>query len=110
VAAPKNPKTLPARLAKRRKAQDPGTVKRLKAALWLAISRLQEELEDKTRPLETRFIHALAQVAPAYLKAVEVGELEARLFAIENSLSNGSAHGLKPIPNTVDTNTQEVDL
>lgn len=89
-----------ARLGKKAKRRPkPGTVKQLTAVLWQAVTRLEEALEDM-RPLEPiipdsraysadeiaticKLTHAMSQAASTYLKALEVGELEARVEALE---------------------------
>ncbi len=74
---------------KRARRPKPGTVKQLSAVLWRAITHLETHL-DGTAAAETvdtgelcKLTHALSQSASTYLKAVEVGELEARLEALE---------------------------
>jgi transcriptional regulator of aromatic amino acid metabolism len=74
---------------KRARRPKPGTVKQLSAVLWRAITHLEEHL-DTTASAETvdtgelcKLTHALSQSASTYLKAVEVGELEARFEALE---------------------------
>ena len=76
---------------KRSRRPKPGTVKQLSAVLWQAITHLEEHL-NKTASAETvdtaelcKLTHALSQSASTYLKAVEVGELEARLEALEKA-------------------------
>ncbi len=83
-----NPNPHKARQARKRRPK-PGTVKQLSAVLWRAITHLEEHL-DTTATAETvdtgelcKLTHALSQSASTYLKAVEVGELEARLEALE---------------------------
>lgn len=85
-----NPNPHKARQARRRRPK-PGTVKQLSAVLWRAITHLEDHLES-TASVETvdtselcRLSHALSQSASTYLKAVEVGELEARLEALEKA-------------------------
>jgi transcriptional regulator of aromatic amino acid metabolism len=76
---------------KRARRPKPGTVKQLSAVLWRAITHLETHL-DITATAETvdtgelcKLTHALSQSASTYLKAVEVGELEARLGALEKA-------------------------
>lgn len=87
-----NPDALKARRgawAKRR--PKPGTVKQLTSVLWRAITHLEAHLDatvtsDKVDALELcKLSHALSQAAGVYLKALEVGELEARLEALEKA-------------------------
>ena len=85
-------KTHVARIEKRRRRRPkPGTVKQLQGALWRSVLILEEHLErvathDRVEVSElTRLTHALAQSAGVYLKAIEVGELEERLAALEQA-------------------------
>ena len=76
---------------KRNRRLKPGTVKQLSAVLWRAITHLEEHLDGVTtaETVDTgelcKLTHALSQSASTYLKAVEVGELEARLEALEKA-------------------------
>ena len=76
---------------KRNRRPKPGTVKQLSAVLWRAITHLEEHLDGVTtaETVDTselcKLTHALSQSASTYLKAVEVGELEARLEALERA-------------------------
>ena len=82
-----------ARQAKKRaRRPKPGTVKQLTAVLWSAITKLEEHLSETTEAemVDTaelcKLTHALSQSASTYLKALEVGELEARVEALEGAL------------------------
>ena len=88
VARSGNPNPHQARQAKRRRRRKPGTVADLKKHLWAAIDKLSESLEGDAVEVSdlTRLTHALSQAATSYLKVVEVGDLEARLTALEQSL------------------------
>ncbi len=80
-----NPNPHKARM-KRRRRPKPGTVKQLTSVLWCAIQRLEDALASAEAPDTTelcKLTHALSQSASTYLKAVEVGEFEARLEALE---------------------------
>ena len=76
---------------KRLRRPKPGTVKQLSAVLWQAITHLEAHLETTAAADEVdtaelcKLTHALSQSASTYLKAVEVGELEARLEALEKA-------------------------
>ena len=76
---------------KRSRRPKPGTVKQLTAVLWRAITHLETHLDTTTTADEVdtaelcKLTHALSQSAATYLKAVEVGELEARLEALEQA-------------------------
>lgn len=85
-----NPNPSKARQTRKRRPK-PGSVRQLQAVLWRAISHLEDHLNtaaDRER-VDTgelvRLTHALSQAAGPYLKALEVGELEARLEALERA-------------------------
>lgn len=69
----------------------PGTVRQLSAVLWRAITHLETHLDASATADEVdtselcKLTHALSQSASTYLKAVEVGEFEARLEALEKA-------------------------
>lgn len=92
-----NPNPYKARQARKRRPK-PGTVKQLTAKLWAAITALEDYLEatveadEKRRNIAelTKLTHALAQAAGPYLKALEVGEFEKRLEALEEELKGQS--------------------
>ena len=77
---------------KRKRRPTPGTVKQLTAVLWSAITKLEEHLsvtadaEEVNTAELCKLTHALSQSAGSYLRAVEVGELEARVEALEGAL------------------------
>jgi hypothetical protein len=74
---------VPGRLAKRAKRAT-GDIARLQTKLWQAILRAEVVMETGGDDyLALKAAHCLAQVAACFLKAVEVGELEARLEALE---------------------------
>ena len=76
-----------AKKAKRRPKS--GTVTQLTQVLWSAIAKLEHHLGDVAGAEEVdtgelcKLTHAMSQAASTYLKALEVGELEARLAALE---------------------------
>ena len=85
-----------ARQAKRRKRRGkPGSIEDARALLWKALQRAGELLEAETvkedgsstpdNHTALRAIHAISQGAAAYARIVEVGELEARITALEGS-------------------------
>ncbi len=81
-----------ARQAKKRtRRPKPGTVKQLQAVLWRAITHLEGHLEATAEAPEVdtselcKLTHALTQAGGTYLKALEVGEFEARLEAVERA-------------------------
>ena len=91
--ASSNPDASKARRAKKRKRRPkPGTVKQLTAVLWRAITHLEEHMNSAAEAQEVdtaelcKLTHALSQSASTYLKALEVGELEARVEALEGAV------------------------
>ena len=73
----------------------PGTLEDARALLWRALKRAGELLDAETvsedgeaRPdnhTALRAVHAISQGAAAYARIVEVGEIEARLAALEEA-------------------------
>lgn len=79
-----------ARQAKRaRRRGQPGTLEDARALLWRALTRAGELLEEEDPTLSLKAIHAVSQGAAAYARIVEVGELEARLAALEGAGGEG---------------------
>ena len=73
-----------ARQAKKRKRRGkPGSIEDARALLWKALQRAGDILESEDDTLSLKAIHAVSQGAAAYARIVEVGELEARLTALE---------------------------
>lgn len=73
-----------ARQARRRKRRgQPGTLEDARALLWRALERAGDLLEEEDPLLSLKAIHAVSQGAAAYARIVEVGEIEARLAALE---------------------------
>ena len=73
-----------ARQAKRhKKLSQPGTLEDARALLWKALERAGTILDNEDDVLSLKAIHAISQGAAAYARIVEVGELEARLSALE---------------------------
>ena len=89
-----NPNPTKARQAKAKKrrarAQTAGTVADLQLKLWRAMSAADDVLDDRAADaaLKLRALHALTQASSAYLKVLEVGELEARMAALEDQLGD----------------------
>jgi hypothetical protein len=82
-----NPSPHQARLAKRR-AQKPGNLRQLQGKLWRALCDAERVLELAEEPeLMLKAIHALSQAAGQYAKLWEIGELEARLAALEQQVA-----------------------
>ena len=90
MAAPKEPKTAPARQAKRAKARAAavGTLADVRAKLWACIERVEALTEDTDNATVLRATHAMVQACGAYVKVVEVGELEGRLAELEKALEH----------------------
>ncbi|GHF32285.1 hypothetical protein HNQ07_000429 [Deinococcus metalli] len=81
-----NPNPHEARQAKRRKRRaQPGTLEDARALLWRALTRAGELLEVEDAGHALKAVHAISQGAAAYARIVEVGELEARLSALEDA-------------------------
>jgi len=75
-----------ARLAKRR-AHKPGDLNNLTRILWTAIRDAEQLLYTAEDPeLRLRCVHALSQSAGQYARLLEIGELEARLEALERAM------------------------
>lgn len=78
-----NPNPVTGRLAKRAKRAT-GDVSRLQQKLWQAILQAESVmLKEGDDVLKLKAVHCLSQTATSFLKAVEVGELEARLEELE---------------------------
>jgi hypothetical protein len=62
----------------------PGDLPQLQLILWHALKRAQGILDASTEDDATlRVVHAISQVAGQYAKLLEIGELEARIAALE---------------------------
>jgi hypothetical protein len=87
-----NPNPTKARQAKKKKLK-PGDIKDITGVLWSAIVRLEHHLTEVTEKdheaIDTnelcKLTHALSQSASTYIKALEVGEYEARLSELEKA-------------------------
>jgi hypothetical protein len=91
-----------ARQAKRRaRRPKPGTVKQLTAVLWRAITHLETHLDSTAEADEVdtgelcKLTHALSQSASTYIRAIEVGELEARVEALEAAQETQASTGMR---------------
>jgi hypothetical protein len=82
-----NPSPHKARMAKKRRGK-PGNLTATQAVLWRAIQAaetiLTDAMDEADRQL--RAVHAISQACGQYAKLLEVGELEARLAALETDL------------------------
>ncbi len=75
-----------ARQARRQKRRSqPGTLEDARALLWKALERAAAILENEDDTLSLKAIHAVSQGTAAYARIIEVGELEARLSALEGA-------------------------
>lgn len=78
---------VPGRLAKRAKRHS-GDVARLQGKLWQAILQAESVmLKEGDDLLKLKAIHCLSQTAASFLKCAEVGEIEARLEALEQRVA-----------------------
>ncbi|WP_144012090.1 hypothetical protein [Deinococcus sp. LM3] len=85
-----NPNPVEARKAKRaRRRGKPGTLEEARALLWRALERAGELLEVEDPAHALKAVHAVSQGAAAYARIVEVGELEARIAALEGQGGEG---------------------
>lgn len=81
-----NPNPVEARQAKRaRRRGKPGTLEDARALLWRALTRAGELLEAEDPAHALKAVHAVSQGAAAYARIVEIGELEARIKALEDA-------------------------
>jgi hypothetical protein len=72
-----------ARLGKKLRGR-PGTLIELQRICWQSVKRAQYVLEEaKTQADTLRAVHAITHASTAYAKLLEIGELEARLAALE---------------------------
>lgn len=79
-------------MAGSRKRKKAGSMEEVRRLLWRALTRAADllEVEDPEtgqpdNALALKAIHAISQGASAYAKIVEVGELEARIKALEDA-------------------------
>jgi hypothetical protein len=81
-----NPSPTQARLAKK-SARKPGDLRAIQRKLWGAVLHAEEVMERAVEDeVRLRAIHALSQACGQYAKLLEVGELEARLAALEGQV------------------------
>ena len=85
MAAPKNPVTYLARLAKR-KRRSSGSLNGARLRLWSAVEAaeacLLDAVADEDRDAILKACHAVTQTSQAYARVFEIGELEARFTAL----------------------------
>jgi len=81
-----NPNPHAARIAKKR-ARKPGDLSQVLRMLWQALLEAEEVLlESDNAEWTLKAVHAISQSAGQYVKLLEVGELEARLAAVEQAM------------------------
>jgi hypothetical protein len=84
-----NPNPWHARHAKR-KVRKPGNLQDLQRKLWRALCAAEAVLDASEDPeLTLKAVHAVSQCAGQYAKLLEIGELEARVQALEASMQQG---------------------
>lgn len=92
MAAPINPTTHLARLARKNRRAS-GDLDGARRRLWRALEMAEAVLldaaaaDDRTGVLKA--VHATTQAAAAFARIVEVGEIEARLAAVETAIDAG---------------------
>lgn len=77
-----NPNPFKARQA-RKQVRKAGTLRDVAGMLWEALEAARDLLTDEDTGTRLKAIHALSQTASSYARVYEVGELEARLEALE---------------------------
>lgn len=83
----KNADPTAARKARRAKRKPPG-MEQLMLKLWKAMETAEDLLNHDDPNVRLRATHAMATVAGTYTKAKDVGELEARLSAVEEQMKD----------------------
>lgn len=78
---------------KKKSARKPGDLRGIQRKLWAAILHAEETMEAAAQAdnheLTLKAIHALSQCAGQYAKLLEIGELEARMQALEQAMLPG---------------------
>ncbi len=77
-----NAKPLQARLTRKANSK-PKNLQDVAQKLWRALETAEALLEEDSPELRLKAVHAVTQSAAAYARVYEVGELEARLEALE---------------------------
>ena len=82
---------------RRRRIRKMGTLTDARRKLWQAITSAEDVLLDdqSDSQMVLKAAHAITSASTAYAKLVEIGEIEARLEAVERLLQqrqNGHAH------------------
>jgi hypothetical protein len=76
------PDPVKARLGKREKSKPPN-IQSAAEVVWKALQTAQKILENEDSTMKLKACHAVFQGAQAFAKLYEVGELEARMVALE---------------------------
>jgi hypothetical protein len=81
-----NPSPYNARMAKKRRRK-PGNLQEVQRVLWTALCEAESVLLEADDPDQRlRAVHAVSQASGQYAKLLEVGEMHARLEALEKKL------------------------
>jgi hypothetical protein len=80
-----NPNPHQARTAKKKRAKPP-SIREASLIVWKALEAAQAILKETDPTLKLKACHCVFQGAQAFAKLHEVGELEARLLALEQAL------------------------
>lgn len=75
----------------RRQRRKPGDMQALAAKLWGALEAAERLLEHADPAIQLRAVHAISQAAGSYARVYEVGELEARLNALEQASADSGS-------------------
>ena len=85
-----------ARMGKKLRGK-PGNMAEVQRILWHTLKRAQGILDTATEDEETlRACHAVSQIAGQYVKLLALGEMEARILALEQALEGGTRWPLPP--------------
>ena len=75
---------LKARLGKKQKSK-PGNIQEVLSLVWDALKTAHSLLNEEDSVMKLKAVHGVTQAAQGYAKLWEVGELEARVAALENN-------------------------
>jgi len=87
------PRNVHAAVLVRKRKHKPGQLIDLLKMLWQALLEAEAVLETASEDnpeLKLKAVHAISQCGGQYAKLLEVGELEARLAAVEAALAKGA--------------------
>lgn len=73
-----------------------GSIQDLKRRIWQGINECERIIleEDHTDSQKIQAVHALNSSAKAYLKIIEVSELESRITALESKIEEKNYNGI----------------